>query len=119
MIISGGPIPSPDASEFNEDVYDAHKRGAIDRQGWALIAREGLVVRGENRETGETFYVFAKSAWDIDEDVVSRARRGADVVARVYPDAKTEAVAFGMTINDRGRDAAERLGVHVYDSVMD
>lgn len=119
IIVRGGPCPhSPAASEFNDAFRHAYKRGAIDKRESARIARGGLVVRGENRETGETVYAVADASWVIDDNAVIEAHRNAELVAKVYPDAKTEAVVYGTTINDRGRDAAERLGVVVYDSIF-
>ena len=119
IIVRCGPCPSsPAASEFNDAFRHAYKRGAIDKRESARIAGGGLVVRGTNRETGETVYAVADASWVIDEDAVIKAHRNAELVAKVYPDAKTEAVVYGTTINDGGRDAAERLGVVVYDSVF-
>ena len=117
MIVRGGPNSSA-ASEFNDAFRHAYKRGAIDKRESARIARGGLVVRGENRETGETVYAVADASWVIDDNAVIKAHRNAELVAKVYPDAETEAVVYGTTINDRGRDAAERLGVVVYDSIF-
>ena len=115
IIVRGGPHNRA-MSEFDEAIYDAYKKGVIDQRERTRINRTDTVVRATNGETGETVYSVVEASWVIDDNDVIRARRSAEVVAKIYPGAKAEAVVYGATINDRGRDAAERLGVIVSDT---
>lgn len=115
IIIRGGHHNRA-VSEFNEAIYDAYKKGVIDDRERNRIISTDMVVRATNRESGEIVYSVVEASWVIDDNDVIRAHRSAEVVAKIYPGAKAEAVVYGATINDRGRDAAERLGVIVSDN---
>ena len=117
-IVRGG-YQTPAVYEFNNAIYDAYKSGAIDQRERIRVNRTDMIVRATNGETGETVYSAVEASWVIDDNDVIRARRSAEVLAKMYPDAKTEAVVYGMSINDRGRDAAERFGVIVSDNASE
>ena len=118
IIVRGGHHNSA-VAEFEEAIYDARQNGVIDEREHVRINNTDVVVRATNRETRDTVYSVVEASWVIDDNDVIRARRSAEVVAKIYPDAKAVAVVYGMSINDRGRDAAEKFGVIVSDNASE
>ncbi len=114
------PIWTPGAIAFGAHTQDfrdkmerAAEDGVISDDDEVQVSVTDLVMRSRRRSDRSTLWFAVEASGVINDDDITRARRSADIIAKVY---KQDAVAlvYGYRIHDHQRKLADELGVRVY-----
>ena len=109
-----GPMLSGIAHAFEDAIEDASDRGAISRSQRERVYDTDLIVRARSRTTGETVYVAVEASFTIDNDDIDRAGKTADVLRRVFPDAKVVPAVYGAAVARDNAALADQTGVTIF-----
>ena len=101
------------AQEFRDKMEQAAEDGLISDDDEVRLIVTDLVIRSRRRSDRSTLWFAVEASGVINDDDVTRARRSADVIAKVYGQ-DAVALVYGYRIDDRQRRLADELGVRVY-----
>ena len=97
-------------NEFDDEVYDAHRAGRINREQYRRIERTDFIMRARLPDTHAPVLVAVEASATVDAHDIDRARESADVLATVFG-LETIAVVAGYRIDPRDSARAEAVGV--------
>ena len=97
-------------NEFDDEVYDAHRAGRINREQYRRIERTDFIMRARLPDTHAPVLVAVEASATVDAHDIDRARESADVLATVFG-LETIAVVAGYRIDPRDSARAEAANV--------
>ena len=97
-------------NEFDDEVYDAHRAGRINREQYRRIERTDFIMRARLPDTHAPVLVAVEASATVDAHDIDRARESADVLATVFG-LETIAVVAGYRIDPRDSERAEAANV--------
>ncbi|MCY4654281.1 MAG: hypothetical protein OXC95_14095, partial [Dehalococcoidia bacterium] len=114
------PIWIPDAIAFGRNTQDfrdrverAAEEGVISDDDETRLSVTDLIIRSRRKLDRSTLWFAVEASGVINNDDVTRARRSADIIAKVYKQ-DTVALVYGYRIHDQQRKLADELEVRVY-----
>lgn len=117
-IVRGGQ-PTDASIAFDDLLYDAYEGGAIDARERERLNATDLIISAVSRKSKARAYVAVEASYVVDVRDAARARSGADILAKAFPDAEAYPAVYGRNVNPEGRAAADRLGVSIYAAPRD
>ena len=99
--------------EFESKLERAAEDGAITDEDETRVRVTDLILRSQRKADNSTLWFVVEASGVVNYDDITRARRSANVVAKVY-EQDAVPVVYGYTIDDEQRELADELGVSVF-----
>ena len=112
-IVRGVP-PTDFSIEFDDLLYDACERGAIDKTELSRLIMTDMIISAVSRKSGARAYVAVEASFVVGVRDVSKALDGAEILAKAFPDAETYAAVYGKKIDAEVRAEADKRGAFAY-----
>ena len=114
------PIWTPDVTaiygnirEFLDKIEDAAEGGAISDDEEIRLKVTDLILRSQRKADRSTLWFAVEASGVINDDDLTRARRSADLIQKIYGQDAIPLV-YGYHIHDEQRNLAEDLKVSVF-----
>ena len=114
------PIWTPDVTaiygnirEFLDKIEDAAEGGAISDDEEIRLKVTDLILRSQRKADRSTLWFAVEASGVINDDDLTRARRSADLIQKIYGQDAIPLV-YGYHIHDQQRKLAEDLKVSVF-----
>ena len=103
------------SEEFNSAVWKAEDEGIISEAEYNRLTVTDMIVRSRMRRDSEAVaYVIAEASYSIDEDDIGKVGLSAEVVRRVFPDARIFTALYGVNISEESLVSASNKGIKVF-----
>ena len=108
------------SEDFNSAVWEAEDEGTISEPEYNRLTVTDMIVRARMRgDTESVVYVVAEASYSLDEEDLEKVALSADVVRKIFPEAKVFSALYGVNISDDLLIAASSKGIKVFIEVVD